>query len=599
MAAVDYARLRDGARPRAGCCSSRTARRSSSRAARRSGTRCATPRSARSGSADERPTRFEHVFASIQSLHSAGLRQHRPGAFRRRHRRRVPSRRRAVVRGAARAPEARRAARPDRDAGARGRPRRPPLLRRPDRRRAAALGRDRPAVPRAVRLLRRPRRARPARRPVAARPGLRRRRARRTSSPPTTSGRDSSSSRSGGRSPTRRAMRALGFCVSVDHARFMAERFTEPVCLRSRSGATAAAEERRAALRDLADGDDPRRLHGRSLQRGRRRPERRHAAAAAPDREPDALPPAARARPAEGDGKTVCTVLDFVGTHRKEFRFDRRFRALLGGSRATSSARSSRTSRSCRPAATRARPGRAGDRARSIRDAIPSTWRERCAELRSLGDIGSASYLERPVSNSRTSTPAATAGRRCAARRASTSPCRPGGDCASSGPSVGSCTSTTTNGSTLIRGFSRATRRRRWKRCRCASSGSSGCWSASLTTLSCAPRDVEDAIAQLWAHPQVRAELIEVLGLLRERVPYPGPSARAASSARSRFTRATRARRSSPPSASARRQAADVADGRLVGAGVARPTSSRSLSTRAWAGSRRRRGIATMRSALS
>ena len=33
-------------------------------------------------------------------------------------------------------------------------------------------------------------------------------------------------------------------------------------------------------------------------------------------------------------GKSACTVLDFVGTHRKEFRFDRRFRALLGGSRA-------------------------------------------------------------------------------------------------------------------------------------------------------------------------------------------------------------------------------------------------------------------------
>ena len=32
--------------------------------------------------------------------------------------------------------------------------------------------------------------------------------------------------------------------------------------------------------------------------------------------------------------KSVCTVLDFVGHHRKEFRFDQRFRALLGGSRA-------------------------------------------------------------------------------------------------------------------------------------------------------------------------------------------------------------------------------------------------------------------------
>ena len=31
--------------------------------------------------------------------------------------------------------------------------------------------------------------------------------------------------------------------------------------------------------------------------------------------------------------KAFCTVLDFVGTHRKEFRFDRRYRALLGGTR--------------------------------------------------------------------------------------------------------------------------------------------------------------------------------------------------------------------------------------------------------------------------
>ena len=32
-------------------------------------------------------------------------------------------------------------------------------------------------------------------------------------------------------------------------------------------------------------------------------------------------------------GKSVCTVLDFVGQHRQEFRFDRRLAALLGGTR--------------------------------------------------------------------------------------------------------------------------------------------------------------------------------------------------------------------------------------------------------------------------
>lgn len=33
------------------------------------------------------------------------------------------------------------------------------------------------------------------------------------------------------------------------------------------------------------------------------------------------------------EGKADCTVLDFVGLHRREFRFDLRYRALLGGSR--------------------------------------------------------------------------------------------------------------------------------------------------------------------------------------------------------------------------------------------------------------------------
>src|SRR5690606_28924262 len=33
----------------------------------------------------------------------------------------------------------------------------------------------------------------------------------------------------------------------------------------------------------------------------------------------------------KAEGKAICTVLDLVGHHRKEFRYDRRFRALLGG----------------------------------------------------------------------------------------------------------------------------------------------------------------------------------------------------------------------------------------------------------------------------
>ena len=87
-------------------------------------------------------------------------------------------------------------------------------------------------------------------------------------------------------------------------------------------------------------------------------------------------------------GKSACTVLDFVGTHRKEFRFDRRLRALLGGSRADVE-RQVRDDFPFLPAGCSfdldpvAREIVLG----SIRAAIPSTWRERCHELRSLGDV--------------------------------------------------------------------------------------------------------------------------------------------------------------------------------------------------------------------
>ena len=83
--------------------------------------------------------------------------------------------------------------------------------------------------------------------------------------------------------------------------------------------------------------------------------------------------------------KTVCTVLDFVGTHRGEFRFDLRYRALLGGSR-----------RELQRAVTEGFPFLpAGchmelDRVsqdivlRSIREAVPSRWPAKVHELRTL-----------------------------------------------------------------------------------------------------------------------------------------------------------------------------------------------------------------------
>ncbi len=128
-------------------------------------------------------------------------------------------------------------------------------------------------------------------------------------------------------------MRALGFCVSVAHARFMARIFQSAGVAATAIWSDTVESERKQALLDLAarriniifsvdlfnEGidvptvdtllllrpTDSATLFLQQLGRGLRR----------------------------SIGKTVCTVLDFVGHHRKEFRFDQRFRALLGGTR--------------------------------------------------------------------------------------------------------------------------------------------------------------------------------------------------------------------------------------------------------------------------
>lgn len=133
--------------------------------------------------------------------------------------------------------------------------------------------------------------------------------------------------------PNAGSMRALGFCVSVDHARFMAQQFTAAGLPSRAVWADTPDEERRDALRDLRDGrlravfsvdlfnegvdipsvdalillrpTDSATLFLQQLGRGLRREH----------------------------GKTICTVLDFVGQHRKEFQFQKRFGALLRGGR--------------------------------------------------------------------------------------------------------------------------------------------------------------------------------------------------------------------------------------------------------------------------
>ena len=128
-------------------------------------------------------------------------------------------------------------------------------------------------------------------------------------------------------------MRALGFCVSVEHARFMAERFQAAGIPAVAIWGETAADETTARARGSRAGTRQRRLLGRPLQRGSRRPDVDTLLCLRPTDSPTLFLQQLGRGLRKAADKPVCTVLDFVGNHRKEFRYDRRFRALLGGSR--------------------------------------------------------------------------------------------------------------------------------------------------------------------------------------------------------------------------------------------------------------------------
>lgn len=189
-------------------------------------------------------------------------------------------------------------------------------------------------------------------------------------------------------------MRALGFCVSVDHARFMSDQFNRyGIAARAVTSSTAPGD-RAQALRDLRDGrlaivftvdlfnegvdvptvdtllllrpTESATIFLQQLGRGLRR----------------------------ADGKTVCTVLDFVGLQRHEFRFDLKYRALLGGTRRDLEKQIEQKFPFLPSGCHLELDAVAQDVVlASIRSAVPSNFQRRVQELKSMGDVGLERFL--------------------------------------------------------------------------------------------------------------------------------------------------------------------------------------------------------------
>jgi superfamily II DNA or RNA helicase len=182
------------------------------------------------------------------------------------------------------------------------------------------------------------------------------------------------------------SMRALGFCVSVDHARFMAERFKAAGIPATAVSAGTSTDEREAALRDLGD----RRINVvfavDLFNEGVDVPEVDTVLFLRPTESATLFLQQLGRGLRLADGKACLTVLDFIGNQRAEFRFDRRFRALTGTTRAN-------VQRQIENGFTYLPPGcaiRLDRVARQIvldnvRRSLRLPWRELARDLRSMG----------------------------------------------------------------------------------------------------------------------------------------------------------------------------------------------------------------------
>ena len=180
-------------------------------------------------------------------------------------------------------------------------------------------------------------------------------------------------------------MRGLGFCVSIEHARFMADRFTRHGISAVAVWGDTVADERKRALRDLAAGEVKIVFSVDLFNEGVDVPAVDTVLMLRPTESPTLFLQQLGRGLRKAAGKAYCTVLDFVGQHRREFRFDRRYRALLGGGRRELE-QHVKQQFPYLPAGCSMQLDRKATEVvlRSIREAIPSRWPSKVDELKSL-----------------------------------------------------------------------------------------------------------------------------------------------------------------------------------------------------------------------
>lgn len=128
-------------------------------------------------------------------------------------------------------------------------------------------------------------------------------------------------------------IRGLGFCVSVRHARFMAEFFTRAGLPSLAVDGTTESGERRVALKALRDGEVSFLFAVDLFNEGLDVPDVNTLLLLRPTESATVFLQQLGRGLRRTPDKSVLTVLDFVGQHRKEYRYGNRFQALTGFAR--------------------------------------------------------------------------------------------------------------------------------------------------------------------------------------------------------------------------------------------------------------------------
>ena len=130
-----------------------------------------------------------------------------------------------------------------------------------------------------------------------------------------------------------RQMRALGFCAGVKHAHFMAMEFDRSGYPAVALDATTSRDERRSAVIRLRNGDLRAIFTVDLFNEGVDLPEVDTVLMLRPTESATVFLQQLGRGLRWAEGKRVLTVLDLVGQVRREYRYDIRYRALLGGTR--------------------------------------------------------------------------------------------------------------------------------------------------------------------------------------------------------------------------------------------------------------------------